>query len=63
MQRKESSDPSSCSFNLCSSREIGGKKTKAAGETVIRVEVGYISHLPFISFIKELLLFLSSFTY
>lgn len=58
MQRKESSDPSSCSFNLCSSREIGGKKTKGAGEIVIRVEVGYnISRLPFISSIKELLLF------
>ena len=64
MQRKEGSDYSSCSFNLCSSREIGGKETKGAGETVIRVKVGYnISYLPFISSSKELLLYLSSFTY
>lgn len=56
MQRKEGSDHSS-SFNLCSSREIGGEKVRRAGEPMIRGKVGSnISHLPFIGSTKELLL-------
>lgn len=57
MQRKECSGHSSSSFNLCSSRETGGKRTRRAGEPVIRGrEVYTFSPLPFTSFTKELLL-------